>query len=128
MKRYKMFLCSFVLGAVLSISSPAPAAEVWLENNLTPDPTGDLVPVVVMYVDKVFVGREIVPGNLLRLSDLKPGGTNVTHFKISSGDYEYRVKCPKDDSIEKTLKFTDIRDNKLPEGFSVEKQADEYDD
>ena len=130
MNKHKMSLSSLVLVLVLAIgmSSIAEAAEVWLKNNLKQDPTGDLVPVVIMYVDKVFVGREVLPGNTLVLSDLKPGNTNVTRFRISSGAFEYRVTCPKDDKIKETLNFTNIRDNTLPKGFSVKKTGSDWGD
>lgn len=121
MSRHKMFLCALVLTIAAGAASPALAAIVWVENNLPLDPTGDLVVVVIMSVDGVYRGKEIVPGEAIQLSD-----KNIKHFTVSQGAYEYHVKCPKDKDLKISLKFTDIRDNKLPKGFSVSTKADEY--
>ncbi|MCB7128196.1 MAG: hypothetical protein J3T61_01495 [Candidatus Brocadiales bacterium] len=136
MKRHAIFLCSLALGAVVSMSSPALAAQIWIKNDIPMDPTEGMPVVVAMYADKDFIGRQIIPGNTLMLSD-----RNITSFVVSAGDYEYHVKVPKDKVIKKTIAFTDIRDNKLPEGYSVriesgkiegdqilksDKEADEY--
>ncbi len=128
MNKHKLSLFSLLIVLAIGMSSLAEAAEVWLKNNLKQDPTGDLVPVVIMYVDKVFVGREVLPGNTLVLSDLKPGSTNVYRFRISSGAFEYRVTCPDDSKTKETLNFTDIRDNTLPKGFSVKKTGSDWGD
>jgi hypothetical protein len=128
MNKYKISLSLLLLVLAIGVSSIAEAAEVWLKNNLKQDPTGDLVPVVIMYVDKVFVGREVLPGSTLVLSDLKPGSTNVYRFRISSGAFEYHVTCPDDKKIKETLNFTDIRGNTLPKGFSVKKTGSDWGD
>ncbi|MHC4197536.1 MAG: hypothetical protein ACYSRP_06460 [Planctomycetota bacterium] len=128
MNKHKISLSLLLLVLAIGVSSLAEAAEVWLKNNLKQDPTGDLVPVVIMYVDKVFVGREVLPGNTLVLSDLKPGSTDVTRFRISSGAFEYHVTCPDDSKVKETLNFTDIRGNTLPKGFSVKKTGSDWGD
>lgn len=116
---YKMVLCSLILGTVIGMSSLAPAATIWLKNDLPMDPTEGMPVVVAMYADKDFIGRQILPGMTLRMSE-----RNIKSFVVSSGDYEYHVTVPKDKVVEKTLEFTSIRDDKLPKGFSVKTTSD----
>lgn len=123
MNKYKTFLYSLVLAVTVGAASPASAAVVWVENNFPPDPTGDLIAVVIMSVNGTYRGKEITPGETIKLNDAN--ARNVERFVVSQGTYEYHVKCPKDKDLKITLKFTDIRDNKLPKGFSVSTEADE---
>ncbi|MEK7368858.1 MAG: hypothetical protein AABZ62_04260 [Planctomycetota bacterium] len=122
MHKYKMFLYSLVLAITVGVASPVSAAMVWVENNLPPDPTGGLVVVVIMSVNGTYRGKEITPGETIELNDAN--ATNVERFTVSQGVYEYHVKCPRDKNLKITLKFTDIRDNTLPKGFSVSSEAD----
>ena len=122
MHKYKMFLYPLVLAITVGVASPVSAAMVWVENNLPPDPTGGLVVVVIMSVNGTYRGKEIAPGETIELNDAN--ATNVERFTVSQGVYEYHVKCPRDKNLKITLKFTDIRDNTLPKGFSVSTEAD----